>query len=207
MSNLKSTLRRNLGICRKIRRHVGQEAMIKLYHSIIESRITYAMTSWCFGNTTMKNSLQRSCDSFLKSAFSVNDFDTLRTVMKTKGLMTIDQLLFFEIGKLMFKISTKDCPECLIDLFSPIISTRNTRSRRIFYSTTPRIQLTRQSLSYRGNLVWEKIPHHVKYQEINADNIFRSFGSFKKSLKEFIVNSGDYDISEFIQQTRLTSWY
>ena len=121
--------------------------------------------------------------------------------------MTIDQLLFFEIGKLMFKISTKDCPECLIDLFSPIISTRNTRSRRIFYSTTPRIQLTRQSLSYRGNLVWEKIPHHVKYQEINADNIFRSFGSFKKSLKEFIVNSGDYDISEFIQQTRLTSWY
>ena len=48
MKNLKSTLRRNLGVCRKIRSHVGQDAMLKLYHSLIESRITYALTTWCF---------------------------------------------------------------------------------------------------------------------------------------------------------------
>ena len=115
MTNLKSTLRRNLGVFRKIKSQVGQDAMIKLYHSLIESCITYAMTTWCFGNTVMKNSLQRTCDTFLKCAFSINDIVTLRNIMKTKNLMTIDQLLFFELGKVMFKVYTNDCPESLSD--------------------------------------------------------------------------------------------
>ena len=76
-----------------------------------------------------------------------------------------------------------------------------------FYSTTPRIQLTRQSLNFWGNLVWKEIPHHVKYNQNESPTTFRSFNSFKHSLKEFILNCGDEDIAQFVLQTRLSDWY
>ena len=99
MMFIKSKIRRTLGACRKIRSQIGQGASLKLYHSLIESPILYAITTWCFRNSTMQNSLQRTCDKFLKSTFSVYDPQTLREIMRTKGVMTIDQILFFEIGK------------------------------------------------------------------------------------------------------------
>ena len=119
--------------------------------------------------------------------------------MKTKRLLTIDQLLFFELAKLMYyKVYPNDCPESLSELFVRINNTRTTRSRRNYYSSTPRIQLTRQSLNYRGNIVWEKIPYHVKYTNNETSPIFQNFISFKYLLKEYILDSGDEDVSEFI---------
>ena len=202
MMFIKSKIRRTLGACRKIRSQIGQGASLKLYHSLIESHILYAITTWCFGNSTMQNSLQRTCDKFLKSTFSVYDPQTLREIMRTKGVMTIDQLLFFEIGKCMYKIHTATFPVCFQDYFTPITHTMTTRSRRIYNSETPRIQLTKQALDFKGGIVWRLIPNHVKYENNDLRHQYRSFNSFKIQLKQFIIECGSDDIADFVMQIR-----
>ena len=204
MKAIKSKIRRNLGACRKIRSQIGQEASLKLYHSLIESHINFAITTWCFGNSSMKNSLQRSCDSFLKSTFSIYEPYLLRQIMRIEGIMTIDQLLFFEIGKCMFKIHTETFPICFQEYFTPTSHTMSTRSRRIFNTTTPRIQLTKQALDFKGGIVWRLIPNHVKY-DIDTSSEYRSFTSFKEHMKQFVINCGSDVIAEFVMQTQYSA--
>ena len=68
MLDIKSTLRKNTAICSKIKNQLNPKAFVDLYHTMIECHIRYGITSWCFGNMTIKNSLQRSCNRFLKMA-------------------------------------------------------------------------------------------------------------------------------------------
>ena len=107
MSFIKTKTRKNLGVCRKIKKQLGESAMLSLYHSMIESHIRNGITSWCHGNSVKKNSIQRSCDSFLNMAFSTNNPDIMRSKMIEKRILTIDQLLFLEIGITMQKIHNK----------------------------------------------------------------------------------------------------
>ena len=139
---------------------------------------------------------------FLKSTFSVYDPQTLREIMRTKGLMTIDQLLFFELGKCMYKIHTATFPVCFQDYFTPIIHIMTTRSRRTFNFETPRIQLTKQALDFKGGIVWKLIPNHVKFESNDLMHQYRSFNSFKIHLKQFITDSGSDDIADSVMQIR-----
>ena len=101
---IKKKLRKNLGVCRKVKSQLGITAMLSLYHSLIESHIRNSIVSWCHGNITMKNSIQRSCDHFLNLIFSNNDPATIRKIMKDHQLFSVDQLLYHEIGMTMLKI-------------------------------------------------------------------------------------------------------
>ena len=125
--------------------------------------------------------------------------------MRIEGVMTIDQLLFFEIGKCMFKIHTETFPPCFQEYFSPTLHAMSTRSRRTFNIITPRIQLTKQSLDFKGGIVWRLVPNHVKYENTNSDGEYRSFSSFKNQLKEFVINCGSDVIAEFIMQIQYSA--
>ena len=118
MVSIKKKLRKNLGACRKIKSQLGVSAMLSLYHSLIESHIRNNIVSWCHGNVTMKNSIQRSCDHILKLIFSNDNPLFIRQIMKDHGLLSVDQLLFQEIGMIMLKIHNKSFPQCFEDFFS-----------------------------------------------------------------------------------------
>ena len=54
---------------------------------------------------------------------------------------------------------------------------------------TPRIQLTKQALDYKGPIIWDNIPNFVKYSS-EEGNVFRPFKDFKNNLKTFILSIG-----------------
>ena len=66
MTSIKKKLRKNLGASRKIKSQLGKSALLSLYHSMMEIHIPTGIMSWCHGNITLKNSIQRSCNSFPK---------------------------------------------------------------------------------------------------------------------------------------------
>ena len=200
MSFIKQKTRRNLGVCRKIKKQLGESAMLSLYHSMIESHIRNGITSWCHGNVVRKNAIQRCCDSFLKMTFSTNNPEILRNKMIEKKILTIDQILFMEIGVTMHSVHSKSFPACFNDFFTETSHSMRTRSNRFFNVDRPRIQLTKQSLNHKGNMVWSKIPNSVKYTRNSDPPELQSNSVFKNSLKEFLLSEGPAAISFYLSQ-------
>ena len=62
-------------------------------------------------------------------------------------LLTVDQMLFQEIGMTMLKIHNKSFPDCFNEFFIETTHAMSTRSNRTFDLDKPRIQLTKQSLN------------------------------------------------------------
>ena len=117
MISMKKKLRKNLGACRKIKSQLGKSAMLSLYHSLMECHVRNNIVSWCHGNITLKNSIQRSCDNFLKLMFPNTNAYDMRQTMIDHQLFSVDQSLFFEIGMTMMKIHNKSFPNCFDEFF------------------------------------------------------------------------------------------
>ena len=190
MTEIKNKIRRNLAVCTKIKYKISKKALISIYHSLIESHVRYGITSWCFGNETLKNSIQRSCDQFIKMALNIYDSSQLNTMMKEQKLLTIDQVLFVEIGFAMFKIHNNMFPTPINDFFTKPSHQMTTRSRRNFLLGKPRIELTRQSVNFRGIKIWNNIPVAVKYINCHHPTTYRSLKSFKKRLTNYVTERG-----------------
>ena len=200
MVSIKKKLRKNLGACRKIKSQLGKTAMVSLYHSLIECHVRRNIVSWCHGNVTMKNSIQRSCDNFLKLIYSNANPLEIRQIRKDFELLSVDQILFHEIGMLMLKLHNKSLPTCFDEFFTETSHPMSTRSRRAFNLDQPRIQLTKQSLNYKGALVWNKIPNNVKYVKGSSPPHLFSNDTFKKNLKEFLLVEGPVSISLYLTE-------
>ena len=130
-------------------------------------------------------------------ALKTSSTDQLRQEMEKNEILSIDQLLFLEIGLNMYKIYNKTFPNVLSDFFKPVTHTRTLRRNRGLSGDTPRIQLTKQALDYKGPIIWDNIPNFVKYSS-EEGNVFRPFKDFKNNLKTFILSIGIAEIKAIV---------
>ena len=61
-------LRSGLAAVRRVKPFLKQGTLITLYHSLMGSHFQYCISSWCYGNTTITNKLQKICDIFIRLA-------------------------------------------------------------------------------------------------------------------------------------------
>ena len=172
-------------------------------YSMISSHIRYGITSWCHSNTIMRKSLEKTSEQFLKMVFANNNTEYIRQKMIDHRLLSIDQLLFYEIAIDMYKIHNKMLPHCFSELFTNSSHGMARGSRNHSTGERPRIQLTKQAINFKGPFIWRKIPNSVKYcSQENAplETQFRSFQNFKEKLKDFILNTGPGAIGFYISQ-------
>ena len=80
--------------------------------------------------------------------------------------MTIDQITKLEITCFMYKYIKGMLPPCFDYFFqNNLVSdnlTKCTRSQSKFYFSFCRLNITKQSLRYRGPLAWNKVPSSIK---------------------------------------------
>ena len=81
----------------------------------------------------------------------------------------------------------------------------NTRSNRSYNHDRPRIELTKQSLNYKGTLVWNKIPRNVKYVRNSQPPQLVSNNIFKNNLKEFLLTEGPAAIGLYLSEILYTN--
>ena len=82
---------------------LNKRSLFLLYHSLINSQLSYCILNCCFGNKTLVKRLQGLCYKFVKLFFSFNSSSTVCDIMKENKLLTIDQLLTKELIMFMFK--------------------------------------------------------------------------------------------------------
>ena len=156
---------------------------------MIECHLRYGIGSWCYSNSTIKNSIQKTCNQFISMIFKSNNKNLLELKMEENNIMSIEQLLFLNIGLTMFKIQTGSYPSTLANLIVQPTRTRITRSRNRLQSENSRIQLTKQALAYKGPRFWNEIPDFVKFSN-GERTTYRTLNDFKKNLKSYINSIG-----------------
>ena len=187
MDTVLKRLRISLGVVRKISSYLNRSALTMLYHSMFNCHISYCVTTWCFGNKTIILNLQRSANKFIRLINGLNFRDSVKQVMVQSHLLSVEQTLEFEIACFMKRYNKGLLPPCFDDFFqtnsinsSAENITRSTRSSSNLYPKFSRINVTKQSMKYKGPLIWNKIPLDIKR--------LKSFRNFRKHIRSHIIS-------------------
>ena len=71
MLDLIRKLRAGCGTAVRIKPYLSREALLLLYHTLIESHLRHCMVNWCFGNKTLVMKLQAICNKFIRLIFNL----------------------------------------------------------------------------------------------------------------------------------------
>ena len=102
---------------------------------------------------------------------NIDDNAQLELKMKEKGFLSVDQILFIELGMSMYQIFNNTFLVAFENFFETLSHQMVTRQRRRFNLGNPRIQLTNQTINYTGQRIWNYIPNEVKYSNHSLTNV------------------------------------
>ena len=162
INHLISKLRSVLRTVIKVKSLLNKRSLLLLYHSLINSQLSYCILNWCFGNKTLVKRLQGLCYKYVKLFFNFNSSSTVCDVMKENKLLTIDQLLAKELIVFMFKQKNGKNPSAFKDVFTKNESKYNTRNKSIFIPKKCFSTVCQQAISHRGPAYWNCIPFDLK---------------------------------------------
>ena len=170
------------GTIKKISKHFDKKTLLVLYNSLIISHIRYCITTWHIGNKTTASKIQRIANKFIRMTFGLHHRANVTDILRNNNIMTIDQITELEITCFMYKYIKGMLPPCFDHFFqNNLVSdnfTKCTRSQSKFYPSFCRLNITKQSLRYRGPLAWNKVPTSIK--QIKSYSKFRT--EFQKHL-------------------------
>ena len=194
IEQLKTKLQRNLTICSKIKRYCTQESLLNLYDSLIASNLRYCVTTWCYGNTVLLNSIQSVCNKFLRLVFHTNNIAELNQLKHLFSIMNVEQLLFKDLAITMHDIYSNRFSSYVLHP-SCQRTDRSTRSfRNAHIPSRHNLSVTQQVLDFRSVRAWNSLPHETKYTNDefsfeNHEHFLLSRKDFKKHIKKYIFDN------------------
>ena len=150
INHLISKLRSVLGTVIKVKSLLSKRSLLLLYHSLINSQLSYCILNWCYGNKTLVKRLQRLCYKFIELISGINSNSSVCDIMKENKLVAIDQLLTKELIVFMFKQKNGKNPIAFKDIFTKNESKYNTRNKSIFIPKKYSSTVCQQTISHRG---------------------------------------------------------
>lgn len=131
----------------------------------------------------MIQKLQRCANKFIRLAFGLSYRSSITNVMKENQIMSLEQLLQFDISRCMYQYFNNLLPKIIMQTFDRHIHIRPDRISRSMSNVYPkycRIHLTKQSFKYKGPLAWNKLSNSLK--------AIKSSKSFVQNLKKFVLS-------------------
>ena len=174
-------LRQIFCIIVKIKPNLNEKTLLMLYHSLFMTHIRYCISSWCFGNETLIDKLQRLCNKFIRIIFNLSHRENVSHTMSEHNLITIKHMYKAEIGILMFKYHKNLLPRSFNKIFIQKSFHMKTRSSSNVVTSFCRSTVIQQSLKFIGPKVWNNIPLMIRDSKTN--NVF------KQKLNQFLLNS------------------
>ena len=184
MECISKQIRIIFGRVRKMSSLLNKKALMMLYNSLIKSYLTYCISSWYFGNTTMIHKLQCSVNKFIRLIFNFNYKTSVTYTMKENEILSIEKLFKFEAANFMYRHFNNLLPSVfghILDQSNLKNNNRKTRNGSNVFPKYCRLNLTKQSFKYKGPLMWNKIPD-------STENITPIKG-FHKALKTFLFRN------------------
>ena len=173
-----------IGTLSRIRTHMNQELLRKIYVTNIQPCIDYGITLWgnCNGYTkNLVSRLQKRAARIVKGEF---DYVNIRgtDLMNDLGWQSIDTRKNYFLSSLMYKAIHGQAP---IWLSNNVLMANENHNRSTRYASNqnvvvpkPNYEIFRKSFQYQGSMVWNGLPPQLK--EANNLNSFKYL--YKKLL-------------------------
>ena len=101
--------------------------------------------------------LQKMCDKFIRLACGRNRNSDITDIRQKYEILTIDQLLFKDIARFMFKQSKNKNPSLFNKIFATNHSQYNTRNNSKITPKFCSTNMCQQSISHCGPSLWSKV--------------------------------------------------
>ena len=197
MLNILSKIQRNLAIVRKIARFLNRNSLMQLYHSLIMSHIRNGIIVWHHSHISIRKKIQACANKFLRMIFFLKPRDSVRSLMKENGLLSVNQIYHLEVAKLMQKLALKSIPSSFNYIFqgqtrSSRTSTRSGTSINQAQSSTEKCA---QAIRCSGPKIWNNLPRLIRFSSSPEDEIINNpipMNPFTKNMKKFAMNEIDF---------------
>lgn len=119
----------------RIRHQLNENNKKVLYHSIIESRLMYALPIWGRGNKTRLKNLQKKQNKILRIIYNKKNDENIDNLYKKYNYKNIAQLLIINLSKTAWNIQQEGGKRGIINIKNKIrktnILTRKQSTKRI----------------------------------------------------------------------------
>lgn len=174
INKIKKKISTNLWLLSRIKSFIPLNARILFYKAYIQPHFDFCNVIW--GGTSTRNlqkllTLQkRAC----KLIFSYAYISFAHSLQEMNCTSIHDRILLHK-AKFMYKVSRESVPSYITDMFvkdcrtSPILRYSSTQN---FLIPRPNLELFKESMSYSGPSIWNKIPESIRHS-----NTIESFSS------------------------------
>ena len=157
---------------------IFRKTLLLLYNALLKSHLQYCILTWCNGNKTIVKKLQLTGNNFIRLIFGIRQSDSVKSLMKAKNLLSINQLKERKIAYFMYKYCNNHLPATFEGMLNKNTlrfsskESRQTRRKSNLFPLFCRIDLTKQYLSYRGPLIWTK--YHQQLEKTSLLDLLES---------------------------------
>ena len=157
---------------------------------MIQSHLSYCICTWCSGNKTALLSSQSTANKFIRMIYNINYRAPVNDVTKSNEHLTIDRLANLEIVSFMHKYDNDNLvnlPSAFCNFYyqnctniaKNTTSLRQTRSHSNNFPRYSRINITKQSIKYKGPFIWNRVPSDIKE--------LKNYKKFRNNLKTSLL--------------------
>lgn len=164
-----------LGILRRIRDFVPHNTLLTVYWSLIQPYFDYCSPVWAGLGKTLSLKLQklqnRAARIINRDSYDISSSDCLSKLNLSNLETRRDQ----QISTVMYKVSHNQVPDHLGKLFRRTCQQHSFNTRQAEYDFVPpkpNTNYLKNTFSYRGSVVWNKLP--VELKSSTSLNIFKT---------------------------------
>ena len=171
------------GMLYKTRDILPLKSRIMVYNSLAGSYLNYGIISWGTATQTALKKLKSLQNRMVRYITFSPPRTNVDHKYKALNILTIEQLHFCEIAKLVHSVHNKTSPLVFQDYFLNASHSHNTRFRHNcqYALPQPRTEKGKRSCKYTGVNIWAKVPWNFKTLSKEA---------FKYRLKHFVFENG-----------------
>ena len=194
MLRTKSKLRANVGVISKIRYQITPPVVINLFQAMVLSHLRYCNITWCYGNFTIRTTLQAQSNKFLRAGFRLHYRTSVKYLMDIYKLPSLNEISFKSLACTMHKISLNIYPSQFSTFFVRAQQRYATSSSEMFrfLPTFHKFETTKQALSHRACKTWGSIPMNIKYDTISSSNNYSDIEYTLQPIKVFTRRLDEY---------------
>ena len=148
---------------------------LRLYRSLVETRLKYCSVVWGNCGTTLRNKLQHLQNSAIEIIHSDSEPAELNAAFKVLSLLSVQQMIDFNTATAVFYSIHRNCPEYLADMFVSAQEIRNHQIQHAQNGLFPsHINCVAGQWSFlnQGCHLWNSLPHSLK--EASTEQYFKT---------------------------------
>jgi hypothetical protein len=168
---------------RKIQRFVSREALEKLVHAFVTSKLDYCNALYIGIPRHQLQRLQRVQNCAARLLAGADRSDHITPILRDLHWLPVEQRVQFKITLLVYKAITGRAPKYLCDLIKVNVPKRTLRSNndlQLFIPFTRSHLVKNSCFSFIGPYLFNCLPSHVKHSD--------TVDSFKRNLKTHLFS-------------------